>query len=153
MPKTFNGIGTSVCGERKLTKEEIGAWKKHFPYLPDHTSSDYLIGTESIVALFPFLPIKTHVYYYLKQDLRPVGVSSSQYQILYYPAGEGKIYWKHVKSSLEFYEFPIFITVLLTGYFLFPRLFTTINVFLYFFLFYTLFPIGIYIYNKIKFDL
>ena len=146
MPSTFNGFGSFICGERKLTKDEINAWITQFPHVPKHTSSDFYIGTESIGCVILGIPRKTYVYCYDHPFIH------RQYQILFYPAGEGKVYWKHILSCLEFYQVPIFLIVLIIWYLFFSKFFTAINVFWFFFLFFViLVPVCVYIYNKVKF--
>jgi len=146
MPHTINGIGTSICGERKLTQEEIYAWAKYFPQIPDRTISQYLIGTESVVCLLPLLPLKTYVFCYTDKQF-----SSNKYQILFYPGGEGHVYWKHVKSSVIFYSVPITISIYVIWYLLLPSFFTGFNVFVAFFAFLMAWYIGSAVYNAIEY--
>lgn len=108
MTSTVNGIGTSLSGERGLTNEEFNEWSEHFPFIPGVIKNHYRIATESFVILFPIIPLKTFVFYYTKS-----GFMQNQYRIIYYPAGEGKVYWKHVKKSWSFYIFPTLMAILM----------------------------------------
>jgi hypothetical protein len=146
MPHTINGIGTAICGERKLTQEEFDRWIKYFTYVPNHTISEYRIGTESVVILLPLLPLKTYVFCYTDKQ-----GSSKNYQIIYYPGGEGKIYWEHVKSSIIFYAFPVTMGIYVIWYLLFPGFFTGFNVFVAFIAFIFIWYIGEAIYNAIEY--
>jgi len=147
MPYTLNAIGTAICGERKLTKEEIDMWKKYFPDIPENPISGYRIGTESVIIILPLLPLKTYIFRYTEKQ----GLSNHEYQILHYPAGEGKIYWEHVKSSVIFYAFPFTIAIYVIWYLLFPSLFTGFNVFVSFIAFVLIWYIGEAIYNSIEY--
>lgn len=95
MTYTLNGIGTGIRGTRQLTDAEFKEWSEHFPYATHLTKQHYFIGTEAFVVLFvPIIPLKTFVFYY---------IDGKRYRIVYYPAGEGKVYWEHVKGSPSFY--------------------------------------------------
>ena len=116
MTHTINGIGTRICGERPLTKEEIDKWSENFPFVPGQSLSNYYIGTESLVIIFPILPLKTYIFCYTQK-----GFTRSTYQIVYYPpSGKAEIYWPHVKSSASFYVFPV-ILILAFIWMLIPR--------------------------------
>ena len=115
MTYTLNGVGTRICGERLLTKEEIDAWSKNFPFLPGQSPSNFFIGTESLVFGFPILPLKTYIYCYTKKGF----FTRSAYQIVYYPpSGKPEIYWPHVKSSLIFYVFPVLLIIIGISFFI-----------------------------------
>ena len=117
MTYTINGVGTQICGRRELTKEEIEKWSENLPYRPHVTVNDYYIGTEAFVFFFiPIIPLKTFVHYYQSQK-KFLG-SETHYLICYYPAGEDKVYWEHVKSSFSFYIAPIGILILLIWHFI-----------------------------------
>lgn len=108
MTSTINGVGTRLSAERNLTDEEIKKWSPHFPFNPHRDVHQYRIATESFVFLFiPLIPLKTFVFYYMNQ-----GFMNSRYAIIYYPAGEGKVYWEHVKKSWQFYIAPVLITII-----------------------------------------
>lgn len=106
MTNTVNGIGTYLSGERNITDEELIHWSENLPIKPYTPSPQFYMATKSFVILFlPLIPIKTFVYYYTGRE--------SQYIICHYPAGEGKIYWKHVMETYSFYVFPAIVTLLL----------------------------------------
>jgi len=115
MTSTVNGIGTHLSGERKLTDEEFNKWSENFPYNPNITKDDYRIATESfVILLIPIIPLKTFVYYYIKRGFQ------SHYRIIFHPAGEGKIYWEHVKKGWVFYIAPILIAILVFYFYILP---------------------------------
>ena len=102
MTRTINGIGSFLSGTRHLTKEEIDKWVENFPYM-NQPVTNALIATESAVIFWiPIYPVETIVYFMIK---------SGTYQIVYYPAGKGNVYWEHVKGSPSFYIFPILIII------------------------------------------
>ena len=146
MTYSLNGIGTSLAGKRRLTQEEYhqcksfipreidlkeGKRKKHchkcnkfysirqkcpecgralkkVEYFKRYTHLNYKIATESFVFLFlPLFPLKTFVY---------ADLNSGGYIPLFYPKGEGKVYWEHVKSSWSFYIAPAIVIILLIYY-------------------------------------
>ena len=86
-------------GARAITGEELTKWSAHLPNPSHHR---FLIGTDAIIACFvPLFPIKTFVYYEIDSN-----VMSTRFAPCFYPAGEGKVYWQHVKGRWEFYLFP-----------------------------------------------
>lgn len=115
MTTTVNGIGTALCGQRRLTDEELKQWSKHFPYIPHVDMRNFQIATEAFVFIFiPIIPLKTFVFYYTES-----GFMNSKYRILYYPAGEDRVYWPHVKTSFSFYILPALIVLGILAYFFF----------------------------------
>ncbi len=106
MTHTINGVGTHLCGVRRIKKEEADNWVDNFPFVPNRSIYDYLIGTESVVFLFiPILPLKTVVFYHPYD-------SGAAYQVIYHPPkGKATVYWEHVKTSLSFYIVPLAILV------------------------------------------
>lgn len=116
MPYSVNGIGTRICGERLLTKQEINLWGENFPFFPGRSLSEYYIGTEAVTIIFPIFPLKTIVYCYTQK-----GFTQSTYQIIYFPPnGVEGIYWPHVKTSLSFYILPL-IVIFLMIWIMFPK--------------------------------
>ncbi|KAB2942391.1 MAG: hypothetical protein MPEBLZ_04466 [Candidatus Methanoperedens nitroreducens] len=111
MTYNVNGIGTNLSGERKITVEELVRWSEYLPIKPYTRHPEFYIATESFVVLFlPIIPIETFVHYYPEEE------SGHKYIISYYPVGEGKIYWEHIKSSYVFYIVPAIISTLLVNY-------------------------------------
>jgi len=112
MTSTVNGIGTHLSGERKITNDELLRWSEFLPIKPYTPHPQFYIATESFVFLFlPLFPIKTFVYFYVEKQ-----AFENKYIISYYPAGEGKIYWEHVKNSYVFYIVPAIVFALFINY-------------------------------------
>jgi len=112
MTFTINGIGTRLCGARRIKKEEAEKWADNFPYSLNRTIYDYMVATEAFVFLFiPILPLRTYVYYYTETG------AQNGYRIIYCPPhGKEAIYWNHVKSSLSFFIAPTLLLLLILIY-------------------------------------
>lgn len=109
MTHTINGIGTHLSGARAITQKELNAWWSSLPIKPYAAIPQFYIATESFVFFFiPIFPIKTFVHFY----------NGDKYYTCFYPSGEGKIYWSHVKETYSFYIFPAIVTILFLNYLL-----------------------------------
>jgi hypothetical protein len=109
MTSTVNGIGTHLSGQRQLTPQEVKKWGEKIPYIPGLKQSQLYIATKSFVLLFlPIIPLETVVYYYLSS-----GWNETTYRQVFYPAGEGSVYWEHVKNSWVFWLTPAIILLII----------------------------------------
>lgn len=105
MTGTVNSIGTQLSGKRSLSEEEIKKWEEFLPYSPNVKLHDYKICTKAFVIFFlPLIPLETIVYYDLPRKF---------YKICYYPAGEKKVYWEHIREEPMFYIGPIIIFLII----------------------------------------
>lgn len=103
---TINGIGTRLCGVRKLNEKELNKWSKHFPYIPHVKVTEYNIAAESFVIFWlPIIPLRTRIFFYTNE-----GAFNSQYVVVYSPK---KIYWPHIKTSPVFYAGPFVVLILI----------------------------------------
>ena len=121
MTFTFNGIGTTLSGDRWLNGEEYLALARHkdfkkvtqglmnTPELKIETKEDlfrFRIATKSFSVLFiPIIPLETFIYYYPKVKW----YQNNKYIPLFYTRGNGKVDWKHVKKSWSFYVLPLVV--------------------------------------------
>ena len=102
MTHTVNGIGTHLSGSEELTEEEFNEWGEKLPYIHGLTKSQLRIATKSFVIIFlPIIPLETVVYYLL----------GDKYIEVFYPAGKGKVYWKHVSNNFIFYLAPLLLLI------------------------------------------
>lgn len=128
MTTTVNGFGTCLAGKKYLTPDEVGElltipeFQKVIGQLPIETDADLLnfaIATESLCAVWlPFIPLQTFIFY----EPRTKWYQSDGYIPLFYPAGEGKVDWSHVKSSWSFYISYGFVIALSVMVFMFDML-------------------------------
>lgn len=98
MTYTLNGFGTELIGTRPLKHEEYKMWYGSFPI--KYPQNQLMIATEWWSALWlPVFPRFTFVIHYLDNNSGFGFIGSGnkhRYQIIYYPAGKKKVYWKHI---------------------------------------------------------
>lgn len=119
MTSTIYGIGTRIYGSRHLTRQE---YVEHVEDL-EHGYDEVLhkIGTIGFCFLYiPIFPIETIIYADIKKinneevlepcfiDKRDCYLDTESYVVF----STYNVNWKHVKSSVEFYLFPLVIIML-----------------------------------------
>ncbi len=119
MTFTFNGIGTSLFGDRWINEIEFYSISKNKDFkeiissLPIETEEDlyrFRIATKSFCIFFiPIIPLETFIYYSPKVKW----YESEKYIPLFHTTGKKGVDWSHVKSSWSFYLLPIIILVII----------------------------------------
>jgi len=123
----FNGIGTGLYGDRWLTKSDYQALSKnkdflevlkalkHHKELDIKTDQDlfrFRIATKAFSLIwFPIIPLETFIYYSPKVKW----YENEKYLPLFFPNGEHRVDWNHVKKSWSFYTPIALILIIIWG--------------------------------------
>jgi hypothetical protein len=109
MTFTFNGCGTSICGQVEFVPpDNVRASLLDFEL--EHPNCHYRVGTKTITLVWvPVIPYETVVTAEFGSFL------NEKYIELWYPCGEGKVCWELVKGQWQFYITPIIIALCISS--------------------------------------